>query len=298
MGLPPAAGLEVMFQLVGGAPVCFNQMIDRSPFQEKTMADLLHGRFVWSELMTTDTKAAGRFYSRVVGWKTQPFPGSETSDTPYTLWMAGERSVGGLMAMPADMKASGAPPSWSIYVGVRDADAAAAQALSLGGKVVVPPGDIPKVGRFAVLSDPQGASFSILQPDGPSPTGPETAPALLEISWRELATSDLAGATAFYGALFGWEMLKVNDMGSMGSYQVFGRYGRSLGGMFAKPADMPAPPHWLMYARVSDIQAAVAAVKAERGKVLNGPMEVPGRELVAQILDPQGATFALHQAKG
>jgi hypothetical protein len=248
--------------------------------------------------MTTDTKAAGRFYSSVVGWKTQPFPGSETSDTPYTLWMAGERSVGGLMAMPADMKASGAPPSWSIYVGVRDADAAAAQVLSLGGKVLVPPGDIPKVGRFAVLSDPQGASFSILQPDGPSPTGPETAPALLEISWRELATSDLAGATAFYGALFGWEMLKVNDMGSMGSYQVFGRYGRSLGGMFEKPADMPAPPHWLMYAKVPDIQAAVAAVKAERGKVLNGPMEVPGRELVAQILDPQGAAFALHQAKG
>jgi predicted enzyme related to lactoylglutathione lyase len=262
------------------------------------MADLLHGRFVWSELMTTDTKAAERFYSRVVGWKTKPFPGSETSDAPYTLWMAGEQGVGGLMAMPEEMKAAGAPPSWMIYVGVRDADAAAAQAHSLGGKVVVLPNDIPKVGRFAVLSDPQGASLAILQPDGPSPTGPDTAPAPLEISWRELATTDLAGATAFYKALFGWEMLKANDMGPMGIYQEFGRFGRSLGGMYKKPADMPAPPHWLLYAKVPDLQAAVAALKAEHGQVLNGPMEVPGGDLIAQILDPQGAAFALHQTKG
>jgi uncharacterized protein len=262
------------------------------------MADLLHGRFVWSELMTTDAKSAERFYARVVGWKTKPFPGSETSDMPYTLWMAGEQGVGGLMAMPEEMKAGGAPPYWMIYVGVRDADAVAAQAQSLGGKVVVLPNDIPKVGRFAVLSDPQGASFAILQPDGPSPTGPDAAPALREISWRELATSDLAGATAFYEALFGWELLKANDMGSMGVYQEFGRFGRSLGGMYKKPADMPAPPHWLLYARVPDVPAALVTVKAEHGHVLNGPMEVPGGDVVAQIRDPQGAAFALHQTKG
>ena len=261
------------------------------------MADLLHGRFVWSELMTTDAKAAARFYAKVVGWTTQPFPGSETSDTPYTLWMAGEHSVGGLMAMPEEMKAAGAPPSWTIYVGVRDADAVSARVLSLGGKVVVPPSDIPKVGRFAVLSDPQGACFAILQPDGPSPVGPDAAPAPLEISWRELATTDVAAATAFYKALFGWEMRKANDMGPMGIYQEFGRFGHSLGGVYKKPADMKAPPHWLLYAKVPDLQAAVAAVKAEHGQVLNGPMEVPGGDLVAQIQDPQGAAFALHQAK-
>ena len=261
------------------------------------MDDLLHGRFVWSELMTTDTKAAGRFYSRVVGWTTQSFPGSETSDTPYTLWMAGTQSVGGLMAMPEEMSAGGVPPSWTIYVGVRDADTAVAQVLSLGGKVVVPPNDIPKVGRFAVLSDPQGAVLRDSPAGRSEPDRPGHRPGSLEISWRELATTDVAGASRFYKALFGWEMLKANDMGPMGIYQEFGRFGRSLGGMYRKPADMPAPPHWLVYARVPDIQAAVAAVKAEHGKVLNGPMEVPGGELVAQILDPQGAAFALHQAK-
>ncbi len=212
--------------------------------------------------------------------------------------MAGEQSVGGMMETPADAKARGVPPHWMIYVGVHDDDATTARTRSLGGTVNVPPSDIPKVGRFAVLADPQGAHFAILQPDGPSPTGPEAAAAPLEVSWRELATTDLKAATAFYATLFGWEMLKANDMGAMGVYQEFGRFGRSLGGMYRKPAEMPAPPHWLIYVRVPDIQASVVTVKARGGKILNGPMEVPGGDLVAQILDPQGAAFALHQTKG
>jgi len=259
------------------------------------MSDLLHGRFVWSELMTEDTKAAEDFYTRVVGWTAEPFPGS---DMRYTIWKAGDRRVGGLMALPAEAKAGGAPPNWMTYVGVHDADASAAKAQALGGKVELPPTVIPSVGRFAVLSDPQGAHFAILHPDGPSPTGPDTAGAVLEISWRELATGDLAAAKSFYTELFGWEMLSANDVGPLGTYQEFGRFGVPLGGMYEKPAEMPFPPHWLVYARVPDIHASVTAVKALGGTVLNGPMEIPGGGLVAQILDPQGAAFALHQAKG
>jgi uncharacterized protein len=258
------------------------------------MTDLLHGRFVWTELMTTDTKAAREFYGRVVRWTTEPFPGS---DMAYTLWKAGDKGIGGLMELPAGAKAGGAPPNWMVYVGVHDTDASAAQAQALGGKLEVPPTAIPGAGRFAVLSDPQGAHFAILQPDGPSPTGPETDPAPLEVSWRELATTDLAAAMAFYTALFGWEMLKANDMGPMGIYQEYGRFGRSLGGMYKKPADMPFPPHWLVYVRVPDIAASVAAAKAHGGTVLHGPAEVPGGGLIAQLLDPQGAAFALHQTK-
>lgn len=258
------------------------------------MTDLLQGRFVWTELMTTDPTAAEAFYARVVGWSAEPFPGSSLG---YTIWKAGEKRVGGLMQLPADAKAAGAPPHWMIYVGVRDTDTTVAHARWLGAALKVPPTDIPSVGRFAVLADPQGAVFAILQPSGPEPSGPDEAPALREISWRELATSDLAAAMSFYAALFGWEMLKPNDMGPLGVYQEYGRFGRSLGGMYKKPADMPFPPHWLVYAKVPDIQAAVAAAGAQGGKVLNGPMEVPGGDLIAQVLDPQGAAFALHQAK-
>lgn len=258
------------------------------------MADLLQGRFVWYELMTTDTKAAEAFYGRVVGWKAEPYPGSEMA---YTIWKAGEQGIGGMMQLTDDARAAGAPPSWMIYVAVHDVDAIAARAQSLGGKAVVPPTDIPQVGRFAVLADPQGAHIAVLRPDGPSPTGPETDAAPLEVSWRELATSDLEGATSFYSALFGWEKIKDNDMGPLGTYREFGRLGRPLGGMYPKPAEMPFPPHWLVYARVGDVHAAADAVKALGGTILHGPAEVPGGDLIVQFLDPQGAAFALHQTK-
>lgn len=260
------------------------------------MAQPWHGRFAWYELMTTDPGAAEGFYTKVVGWGTQPFPGMET---PYTMWMNGEQPVGGLMLIPEEAKAGGAPPNWLLYVAVADADATVAKAASLGGRAEVGPREIPGVGRFAVLSDPQGAVFAILQPADPSTySGPETAPSPREISWRELATTDREAAAAFYTALFGWERQNASDMGEpVGVYQEFGRPGLPLGGIYKKPADMPFPPHWLLYARVPDIQAAIAAVRAGGGQVLNGPMEIPGGELIAQCLDPQGAAFALHQAR-
>jgi len=257
------------------------------------MTDLLHGRFVWSELMTPDTKAAETFYTRVVGWTARPFPGVGG----YTVWHAGEKGIGGMMALTPEAKAAGASTAWTIYVGVRNADESVTRLKALGGKVFVPPATIPNVGRFTIVADPQGAVFAMLQPDGPQPTGPEEPAVVREVSWRELATTDLAVAKTFYTELFGWEMLKPNDMGPLGIYQEYGRFGQPLGGMYKKPAEMPFPPHWLIYARVSDLDAAVKTVAAEGGKVLNGPMEVPGGDRIAQCLDPQGAAFALHQSK-
>ena len=261
------------------------------------MAHPWHGRLAWHELMTTDPKAAESFYAKVVGWTAQPFPGMEP---PYTTWMSGQQPVGGLMELPAEARAGGAPPNWLLYVAVADADATVAQARSLGAKVEVGPREIPGVGRFAVLSDPQGAVFAILQPADPATySGPETVPAPLEFSWRELATTDREAATAFYVALFGWEKQNANDMGGpVGVYQEFGRPGLPLGGIYTKPPDMPFPPSWLLYAKVTDLQASLAAVKAGGGTVLMEPMEIPGGDSIAQCLDPQGAAFALHQAKG
>jgi predicted enzyme related to lactoylglutathione lyase len=253
----------------------------------------LRGRFLWYELMTTDPKAAEGFYGKVVGWSAQAYPGMET---PYTTWMKGETPVGGLMTIPAEAKAGGAPPNWLMYVGTPDADATVRQARSLGGTVEAGPMEIPKVGRFAVLADPQGAVFAILQPgeEGATPEGPAD---VLDFSWRELATTDAADAVAFYTGLFGWEKQNASEMGGLGVYQEFGRGGVPLGGIYTKPAEMPAPPHWLLYTRVPDIRAAVEAATSGGGRLLNGPMEIPGGDLVAQLADPQGAVFALHQTK-
>src|ERR1700733_951530 len=114
----------------------------------------MRGKFVWHELLTNDTGAAEQFYSRVVPWKTQPSPMPS-----YTLWMSGSNRVGGLMSMP-EGHAEGTPAHWLIYIATPDVDATVEAAKKLGGNVLKAASDIPNVGRFAVLADPQGAAFA------------------------------------------------------------------------------------------------------------------------------------------
>jgi hypothetical protein len=251
------------------------------------------GRFVWYDLMTTDPEAAKAFYSAVAGWGTELW---ENSGMSYTMWTANGKPIGGTMKLPDEATAGGARPHWLAYVEVPDVDAIAARARELGGTVMVPPGDIPTVGRYTVLADPQGA---VIAPFAPTQHQPEREgmPPVGEFSWHELATTDPGAAFAFYSDLFGWEKTSDFDMGEMGLYQMYGRRGQTLGGIFKKPAEMPGPPAWLYYARVADVNAAIEAARQQGGQVLNGPMEVPGGDLIAQLADPQGGMFAVHQSK-
>lgn len=248
-------------------------------------ADVL-GRFVWHELLTTDTAAAAAFYQKVVPWRTQP------SNMPgYTIWMAGQAQIGGLMALPTE--AGGTPPHWLVYVGTPNVDTTCAQAQGLGARVVKSPTDIPNVGRFAVLADPQGATFSLFTPGGGPP--PAT-PAQGGFTWHELATTDVAGALRFYGTLFGWTKGQGHDMGAMGVYQLF-EHGRDpLGGM-CNVQGPSTPANWLSYVHVADADKAVAAAKAAGGRLLHGPMEVPGGSWIALMMDPQGGAFAVQEAQ-
>jgi predicted enzyme related to lactoylglutathione lyase len=249
------------------------------------------GRFVWYDLMTTDPASAEIFYKEVVGWGTAPWEGGET---PYTMWMNGETPVGGIMQLPEE--AAGAPPHWLAYIATPDVDATCALAIQLGGNVIKEPMDIPEVGRFAVLADPQGAVFAAYSPAS-DPPGHEGPPQVGEFSWHELTTTDHEAAFEFYHALFGWDKTDSMDMGEAGIYQMYGRKGMPLGGMFNKPAEMPGPPAWLYYARVDDVHSATEKVQQQGGRILNGPMEVPGGDTIAQCMDPQGTAFALHSGK-
>ncbi len=117
----------------------------------------LPGAFSWNELMTTDVTSAKAFYHALFGWDMHDEPIPKGT---YTLLIAGEHKLGGIMAIPAD--AAGVPPSWGAYVTVDDVDQQTTRASSLGGRIIRPPEDIPNVGRFAVISDPQGAMLSII----------------------------------------------------------------------------------------------------------------------------------------
>ena len=250
------------------------------------------GRFSWVELLTTDPAAAQAFYQKVVGWGATRMDGGPM---PYTLLTAGERPVAGLMALPPDAAAQGAPPSWLAYLEVPSVDATIDQAVKLGGKVIAPAMDIPQAGRFAVLQDPQGAVFGIIT--SAMALAPETDPTPLEFSWHELTTSDQPGAIAFYEQLFGWEKKSEFDMGPMGVYYMYGRDRFTYGGIMKKTPEGPGT-YWLHYARVSDSADAAAERAVQLGaKIMVPPMEVPGGDRVAVLSDPQGAVFAVHSKK-
>jgi predicted enzyme related to lactoylglutathione lyase len=209
----------------------------------------------------------------------------------YTIWMAGQAQIGGLMALPAEAGAT--PPHWLVYVGTSNVDATCAQAQGLGARVVKAPADIPNVGRFAVLSDPQGATFALFTPGaGPPPGAP---PAQGGFSWHELATTDVAAALRFYGQLFGWTKGPGHDMGAMGVYQILQHGSTQVGGMCNVQGPSTAPS-WLSYVHIADAGRAVAAAKGAGGRLLHGPMEVPGGSWIAMMMDPQGGAFAVQEA--
>jgi uncharacterized protein len=117
------------------------------------------GSLCWNELQTRDTKAAAPFYQAVFGWKPEAFEGMGE----YTVFNAGDRGIGGMMPMPAEVPPQ-VPPHWLVYFAVDDCDATVAQATGLGGATMVPPMDIPP-GRFSVLADPHGAVFAVIKPN-------------------------------------------------------------------------------------------------------------------------------------
>jgi len=116
------------------------------------------GEFCWNELMTRDPEAAAKFYSELVGWEAADsgMPGMK-----YTLWKTDGKDKGGMMLMPPDVPAQ-VPAHWMAYITVDDVDVSAKKTAELGGIVIVPPQDIPEVGRFTVIQDPTGATVGLI----------------------------------------------------------------------------------------------------------------------------------------
>jgi predicted enzyme related to lactoylglutathione lyase len=246
------------------------------------------GRFVWYELITTETEAAKSFYANVVGWDTGEvsMPG-----TTYTLFSVGDTSVSGLLKLPNEASNLGVKPHWIGYVGVDDVDATNKRIKQLGGAVHVPPSDIPNVGRFSIIADPQMATLGLLERLQPGQERPIESNTLGCVGWHELLTVDWQKALAFYGELFGWQKAEAN-VGSLGAYQRFSAGGQPIGGMVTKPGKVPVP-FWLYYFNIDDIDAAARRVKAGGGQILDGPVEVPYGSWIVHCTDPQGAIFAL-----
>ena len=249
------------------------------------MADnTVRGRFVWHELYTPNGDGAHEFYSKTAGWKTQGWE----QDPSYRMFAAPTGPLG------ASVETRDGVPQWVPYIGTLDVDATVEAAKRLGAKVTKEPETLPNAGRYAVLTDPNGATFGVH--GSPGEPRPETDPQEGEFCWHELATTvGPVDAFAFYKELFGWDDLGQHDMGSIGIYLLFGRNGKQLGGMFKKgDLGKPGPAYWVGYVRTKNVDKMADEVKAARGQVLNGPMAVPGGHRIAQFTDPHGAFFAGH----
>ena len=245
------------------------------------MADQsVRGLFVWHELKTPDANAAHSFYSKAIGWKSQPWE----EDPSYVMFAARRGPVG------ATTSGNGTDPHWLPYIGTGDIEKTVKQAQEQGGSVVTDIDSLASGSRYAVLKDPFGASFGVYE--SAEDYGTMTPPQPGEHSWHELMTGDFRAAFDFYSSLFGWQKMDEHDMGELGTYMTWGLNGRELGGMFK--AMEGAPPAWLGYVHVKDVQQTARKVKSAGGKVVLGPMEVPGGDWIVTAVDPQGAMFAAH----
>ncbi|MEM6909068.1 MAG: VOC family protein [Pseudomonadota bacterium] len=250
-----------------------------------------HGDFVWYELATSDVDKAKEFYGPLMGWA---FEVSGQPEMPYHVFSKDGVQVGGMLSLTTDMIASGAQPLWAGYVEVEDVDASLVKGKEAGANVYVEATEMPEVGKFAMIADPQGAPIYLMSSasEEDSASFAKHEPHDGHCAWNELVTTDPAGAKAFYTDLFGWEKTEEMDMGPMGLYEMYSANGYGVGAIMQKPEMMPMSA-WVYYLRVPDIQVAADFANANGGQLMGEPTQIPGGDYVIQGTDPQGAFFAL-----
>lgn len=247
------------------------------------------GAFCQVELTSTDQEASKSFYSELFGWEAEDRPVAE--GVVYSMMKLDDRFVAAISPQPAQQREAGVPSLWSSYVSVSDADEAARRAAELGGAVHAPPFDVFDAGRMAVIQDPQGAFFMVWQPKEHIGASLVNAPGALV--WNELASPDLDGSSAFYSALFGWQIKPFSSEASGSEVYLTIKNGEASNGGIRPLQPRGSPPHWLVYFGVSDLDASLTTTTALGGKTLAGPIDIEMAR-TAVVQDPQGAVFALY----
>jgi predicted enzyme related to lactoylglutathione lyase len=246
--------------------------------------------FIWYELRTDDAVAAQDFYAGLIGWQVgdSGMPGID-----YRILATGEgEAIGGLMQRPP-----GSPggPVWLGYLPVVDVDESVDAIVEDGGQVLMPAWTADGVGRMALVTDPLGAPFYIMAPEGDQPSRAfvehGTGEATGHVVWNERIASDPDRALAFFGRHFGWVHQGGMPMGELGEYRFIADGPVMLGALMGCPPG--GAPGWRFYFAVADIDAAAARVTGLGGIIEYGPVEIPGGDYSMSAVDPQGARFGL-----
>ena len=242
------------------------------------------GVFVWRELMTPDIRRAKGFYGELFGWRFQEM---DMGTFEYPVIRVGGRSLGGLVTLDAD---AGHPPHWMSYVSVDDVDASVVAAKAAKGSVPVDPMDVPTVGRFAVIRDPDGAHLTVFRAEGGDPPRVERPP-LGTFCWETLSTRDADAAKSFYGSVVGW----IGGAGPSPDAEMatFATKDGSAVADVQKAARFP--PRWTTYVAVESLEDACLRLTGLGGRVVIARIDIPSVGGIGLFADPLGAHLGLFE---
>jgi predicted enzyme related to lactoylglutathione lyase len=245
------------------------------------------GTFCWVGLATSDPVGARAFYTSLFGWRADEMEAAAAG--AYTTLRRDDQEVAILYRQQPEARAAGAPPHWTSYISVTDADATAARAGDLGGAAVFrEPFDVLDYGRVAAIRDPTGAIVSLWQPG--SRTGADLVQAVGAFHSSELATTDVERAKSFFGELLGWEY-ETDDSG----YVSIRHAGAFNGGMRAQhEVERGSAPAWLPYFAVVDADETARRAVQLSGRKLRPTIELRSGRATA-LADPHGARFAVFE---
>jgi len=243
-----------------------------------------HGVPSWVDVSTRDVEASAAFYGKLFGWSLGPDLGPEAGG--YRMLRKDGLDVAGV----GPLMAEDAPPAWSSYINVDDADAACERVGPAGGNLIMGPMDLPNgSGRMALATDPTGGFVGIYQ------AGTHHGAVLVNetgtLVWNELTVRDPDKALPFYRQVFGWT---TSPMVEGESYELIQVNGRTVAGCMPMGPQLPehVPTHWMVYFAVDDVDATTATCSASGGQVVVPPFETPVGP-AAVLNDPSGAVFSI-----
>lgn len=257
------------------------------------MSEVKHpkpGAFCWDERATRDAGKTLEFYTSLFGWTVDEWGMGEGG--LYRVLKKGDFGAGGLFEMKGP-EFENVPPHWMAYIEVENVDATVDKAVELGGNTILQPTDIPDIGRFAVVQDPQGAVISLMTSIEMASEKPEK-PAFGAVCWHELATTDAKAASDFYMGMIGWSKL-IEKFGDA-DYTLFMLDKTPVAGMMQMTEEWQgAPPHWMTVFSVESCDESADNATRLGARVIVPPTDIPGTGRFANLMDPEGAVFSIIQ---
>jgi uncharacterized protein len=242
----------------------------------------------WVELLSSDTSAATAFYGGLFGWSFDP---PQEQFGGYVNITSGGHRVAGMMANSPEINS---PDAWTTYLSTDDIDASTAAVAAGGGQLVAAPMQVADLGSMAVVRDPAGAVFGLWQPGTHFGFAKYNEPG--SVTWDELHSKDFAVTTPFYASVFGWDIKPMEDTDEF-RYSTAEINGETVAGLMDSASFLPpeVPSHWAVYFSVVSADDAITTLTSLGGTVIRPAEDTPyGR--MADVADPTGAAFKLHQA--